>query len=295
MKSQRTFKMGTPRRTQNTVRACPGVCARHKTPADPNAATVTCYDCVYAVWDRNQWMRSIGLSWAVRPTCANHPDSLGAMREIPCEGPCRNFRWKKETRGRVTPPKPSSPDIAYIPLTKRKFAIVDKADYERLSQYKWFVLDGRNGAFYAGRKEGYRIIPMHRDIMQPPPGMVVHHINGNGLDNRRCNLQICRAEENQRYRQLGTTASGFVGVYPYGKRWRTLVQNKDGILYQQVFADKIEAAKARDDAAAAHFGESARVNFPRPISPPQPPTPPPDQPQPKSVLARQATGTKEET
>jgi len=270
-------------------------CGCQKTPADPNDTAVTCYDCVYAVWDRNQWMRSVGLSWAIRPTCANHPDSLGTMREIPRTGPCRNFRWKKETRGRATPPEPSSPDIAYIPLTKGKFAIVDKADYERLSKYKWFVTDGRDGKFYAARKEGYRIIPMHRDIMQPPPGMVVHHINHNGLDNRRCNLQICRADENQRYRKLGVTASGFIGVYPCGRKWRALVQSKGEVLYQKIFADKIEAAMARDDAAAEFFGESARVNFPRPISPGQPPTPPPDQPQPKSFPASWATDAKEGT
>jgi hypothetical protein len=179
----------------------------------------------------------------------------------------------------VTPPQPPSPDIAYIPLTKRKFAIVDKADYERLSKYKWFVMDGRHGKFYVGRKEGYRIISMHRDIMQPPPGMVVHHINGNGLDNRRCNLKICPAEENHRYRQLGVTASGYVGVYPCGRKWRALIHSKGKVLYQEIFEDKIEAAKARDDKAAELFGESARVNFPD-RQPQTPPAPAPDQPEP---------------
>lgn len=292
-----------PGETRDTSHARPAFCVRrpvrpgdrHKTPADPNASTPTCYDCVYALWDRSQWLRSMSSGWPVRPTCANHPDSLGVMTEIPYDGTCRRFRWKQESRGRVTPPKPSSPDVAYIPLTKRKFAIVDKADYERLSKYKWFVMDGRKGAFYAGRKEGYRITTMHNEIMRPPPGMVVHHINHNGLDNRRCNLQICTPEVHAQHRQLGVTTSGFVGVYPYGKRWRALLQSKGKILYEGVFADKIEAAKARDDAAAAFFGDSARVNFPRPISPGQPPTPPPDQPQPKSAPAHQPNSAKEET
>ncbi len=302
MTQHRTFRMEAPRgdvpptETPDTPRARSDLCIRRpvrpgerpRIPADPNASAPTCYDCVYAVWDRSHWLMSVGLGWAIRPTCANHPDSLGEMREIPYDGPCRNLRWKQETRGRVTPPKPSSPDIAYIPLTKRKFAIVDKADLERLSRYKWFVMDGRKGAFYAGRKEGYRITTMHNEIMRPPPGMVVHHINHNGLDNRRCNLHICRPEENQRYRQLGVTASGFVGVYPCGKQWRALVQHKRKVLYQEIFADKVEAAKARDDAAARFFGESARVNFPRPIPPAQPPRPAQDHAQPGSSLTRNA-------
>jgi len=274
----------TPREGQDTCEPHPaGKCERRRVPprnrdkarGDPNSTTVTCYDCVYAVWDRNQWMRALGVSWGIRPTCANHPDSQGVMREIPCDGPCRNFRWKAESRGRVTPPQPSSPDIAYIPLTKRKFAIVDKADYERLCRYKWFVMDGRKGAFYAGRKEGYRIITMHIEIMRPPPGMVVHHINHNGLDNRRCNLQICTPEEHGRYRQLGVTASGFIGVYRYGKRWRALVQSKGEVLYEEVFDDKVEAAKARDRKAVEFLGESARVNFPN-LRQQTPPTPPAD-------------------
>jgi hypothetical protein len=307
MEEQRTFRMEAPggdmppEATRDTGPARPGLYRPmpdralrkpQNDPADPNSSTVTCYDCVYALWDRNQWLRTLSTGWPVRPTCANHPDSPGVMQEIPRTGPCGNFRWKKETRGRATPPKPSSPDIAYIPLTKGKFAIVDKADYERLNKYKWFVMDGRDGQFYAGRKEGYRIIPMHREIMQPPPGMVIHHINHNGLDNRRCNLQICRAEENQRYRKLGVTASGFVGVYPCGKKWRAMVQSKGQVLYQAIFADKIEAAKARDDKAAEFFGESARVNFPN-GKPQTPPAPTPDQPDPKPSPANQANSAKE--
>ena len=232
-------------------------------PADPNEPAPTCYDCVYALWDRNHWLSGLGVSWAIRPTFASQPEALGTMREIPRTGRCRNFRWKQETRGRMTPPPPPSPDVAYIPLTKRKFALVDKADYERLVKYKWFVMDGRKGAFYAGRKEGCRIVTMHNEIMQAPPGMVVHHINHNGLDNRRCNLQICTPQG-----KFAHTASSAPrppassACIVMESCWRALVQSKDEVLYEEVFDDKIEVAKARDDKAVEFFGESARVNFP---------------------------------
>lgn len=282
MAKQRTFTMEAP-------------CGCHKTPADPNDSAVTCYDCVYAVWDRNQWLRSVGLSWAICPTCANHPDSLGTMREIPRDGPCRNFRWKREPKARVTPPTPSSPDVAYISLSRHKSAIVDKGDFERLNKYKWFLMDEGRGKRYAGRWENGRLVLMHREIMQPPPGMVVHHINHNGLDNRRCNLQICTVPENQRYRRRGVNASGFMGVYARGKKWRAVLRHKGKVVYQRTFADKIEAAKARDDIAAALFGDAARANFPRPIPSSQPPTPPPDQPQPSLAPAHQPNSAKEGT
>jgi hypothetical protein len=65
---------------------------------------------------------------------------------------------------------------------------------------------------------------MHRMIMRPPKGMVVDHINGNGLDNRRCNLRICTRQENARNRRKHADGkSRFLGVYLRGKKWQAFV------------------------------------------------------------------------
>jgi hypothetical protein len=56
-----------------------------------------------------------------------------------------------------------------------------------------------------------RFVSLSRFIMKPPPGMVVDHINGDRLDNRRENLRIT----NHRQNALNTKArnnSGFAGV-----------------------------------------------------------------------------------
>lgn len=91
-----------------------------------------------------------------------------------------------------------------IPLSQGLFALVDDEDYERVSQYKWCASkESRGTKFYAIRWE--RIngkqtkIRMHRFILGLPPGkqcshyqngLVVDHVNGNSLDNRKCNLEL---------------------------------------------------------------------------------------------------------
>lgn len=82
-----------------------------------------------------------------------------------------------------------------IKLTQGHHAIVDDGDYEWLSRWKWHAAQ-RGKLWYA---KGYirppsggplKPVLMHRLITEAPPGVVVHHINKDSLDNRRCNLQI---------------------------------------------------------------------------------------------------------
>jgi len=104
---------------------------------------------------------------------------------------------------------------------------------------------------------------MHREIMQTPPGMVVDHINHTRTDNRRCNRRNCTQRQNMYNRRIvHRNKSGFVGVYPYGKRWKVKILKDDKIVYQEVFDDKVEAARARDRKAYELFGAFAYLNFP---------------------------------
>ena len=84
-------------------------------------------------------------------------------------------------------------DIGLIPLGDLKFAIVDAADYESLSRYKWYAHKSRH-CTYAARNTHIHgkdvVIFMHRQIMRFPKGKHVHHSNHNTLDNRRCNLLV---------------------------------------------------------------------------------------------------------
>jgi hypothetical protein len=222
-----------------------------------------CLTCVYLLKPvRLHCMRDTMEPQLILPLCMNHADSPGEVREVhPCEC-CRNFQARHEPSQRTEPPQPPSPEIKYIPLNRGQFAIVDAGDYEWLNQYKWCLKGGRGGLYYACRAERGKMILMHREIMQPPPGMVVDHINHNPVNNRRCNLRTCTLRENHRNRRFVRNKSGFIGVYPHGKKWKAMIHSGGKVVYQEVFDDKVEAAKARDRKAFELFGPFAYLNFP---------------------------------
>ena len=83
-----------------------------------------------------------------------------------------------------------------IPLTQGQFAIVDDEDFEWLNQYKWHIHKGGN-TFYAVRKLKNRTVSMHRVIMDVLPGEHIDHRNHKGFDNRKTNMRICSAAQNQ--------------------------------------------------------------------------------------------------
>lgn len=75
-----------------------------------------------------------------------------------------------------------------------KETIVDTDDYERFSNQKWY-LSSQGYAISAGSKKSRRL---HRLITNCPDGMVVDHLNGDPLDNRKNNLRVCTQKENMR-------------------------------------------------------------------------------------------------
>jgi HNH endonuclease len=91
-----------------------------------------------------------------------------------------------------------------IPLTKELVAWVDDADYEFLSQWKWYA--SFEYKYYAVRwskknehGDGKRFkIRMHRVLMGlgPRGNEVVDHKDNDGLNNQRGNLETVTSLEN---------------------------------------------------------------------------------------------------
>ena len=217
-------------------------------------AKPSCHTCVFAFWNRALWLRSLWSGFPSRPVCANHPDSPGVMREVPLGGVCRNYRAKPAT------PNMADGTVKRIPLAGGLYAYVDAADYEWLSQHKWGVSSG-----YAARYEQGRVIYMHRQIMQPPKGTVVDHVDRSRLNNCRTNLRVCTPEENMRNRAKCTgCASRFKGVArsPEGRRWSARLYFKGKRFWLGYFDEEIEAARAYDYRAVECRGELAWVNLP---------------------------------
>lgn len=152
-----------------------------------------------------------------------------------------------------------------IPLTKGYEALVDDADYEMLSQWKWMAsICGRKP--YATRFCNRKVIYMHRLLMGFPAGRL-DHANRNTLDNQRLNLRTCTNSQNASNRSINNNKSGigFHGVHRgrtgNWSRWRPVVELNGKRFFCGYFRNPIAAAVARDKMAIRLHGKFAALNF----------------------------------
>jgi len=159
------------------------------------------------------------------------------------------------------------------------FALVDDEDYDLVmdSPTQWrVILVGRTDGVrrhYAQRNHVTRKgliltrlphIMMHRLILNAPQGVVIDHINGDGLDNRRSNLRLTDASGNQANRQfkLPGASSRFKGVTwnRSAGKWQAAIKVQGRSLHLGLFETEWDAAQAYDCAAREYFGDLAFVN-----------------------------------
>lgn len=156
-----------------------------------------------------------------------------------------------------------------IPLTQGKVALVDDGDYDLLNQWKWLAWRSNRGrgVFYAlraARLKG-KDIRMHNLILPPPPGMLVDHRDGDGLNNQRHNLRLATMSQNIAAAQFRPPASGFRGVYLHriSGRYNARIKVNQREKSLGYFETAIDAARAYDKAATMAWGEFARLNLPK--------------------------------
>lgn len=174
----------------------------------------------------------------------------------------------------VVPPRPptamyaiSSDDstVALIPINQGRQVKIDIVDCD-LAAHRWTLQGGRYAARMtisggvARRHKMHRII-LERKLGRPlEPGMVVDHINGDGLDNRRANLREATQTNNMRnVRPRSGGTSKYKGVRRLGLHtWEARLDNQT----LGYFDTEEDASFAYDKTALVAYGEFARLNHP---------------------------------
>lgn len=122
-----------------------------------------------------------------------------------------------------------------------------------LNHYRMISIDGK------ARYE-HRLIWLY--VTGEWPKHKIDHINGDGLDNRWCNLRKASDTENAQNKRLyKSNKSGHKGVRWNAERhiWQSLITHNKKQRYLGSFVRLEDAAKAYETAAKKYHGKFARV------------------------------------
>lgn len=123
-----------------------------------------------------------------------------------------------------------------------KYFLFDKEDYDKIKQYNWSV----NGHGYvintSAEYKGKIGMSMHRYLLDAPDDMMVDHINHITYDNRKSNLRLCNASQNN----INKKYKGYT-IRENGK-YEVSIRIKGQYVYLGRFDTEEEAIKARKAA-----------------------------------------------
>jgi len=98
---------------------------------------------------------------------------------------------------------PVDPTAAKLYVGNGVYSLIDKSNYASITRWRWHLRESSCRA-YVCRKVTHHgketIIYLHRWITHCPDHLEVHHLNGDTLDNRRCNLRIVDPSQHRQYR-----------------------------------------------------------------------------------------------
>lgn len=148
--------------------------------------------------------------------------------------------------------------ICYCFVYNSKYPVLLDSDcYELVRKYRWHI--NNNGYVYCNKNGGNTT--MHRLIMGSPSKMYeVDHINGDKIDNRKCNLRIVNRQQNSMNKKPNKlNKSGYSGVWWNEKRcvWESCITVDYKIIHLGRYKIKEDAIKARKEAEEKYFGEYA--------------------------------------
>lgn len=155
-------------------------------------------------------------------------------------------------------------DDYYIGITTNGEFLFDIDDYEKvLAINKYWKINNSNYVLcYLSNKE----FQLHRYLMgmgryNRKEDIIVDHINGNKLDNRKSNLRITHRKNNPKNCSIySNNTSGVKGLYWNKDRnkWQVSIQIDKKTIYLGLFVSKEMAIKIRQEAEAKYFKEFKR-------------------------------------
>lgn len=129
-----------------------------------------------------------------------------------------------------------------IILCSNKEILIDKEDYNKICDNKWFVSNG-----YCCDNRGQSL---HRKIMNAKKGQIIDHINGNKLDNRKNNLRfVTKSQNGQNRRCKGITYD------KQRKKWCVNIVVNKKKYYLGRYKTEEEALLVRKEAEIKYQGE----------------------------------------
>lgn len=141
------------------------------------------------------------------------------------------------------------------------YFICDLDDFYKIKDFTWWAKYSKWG-YYAVATIGDKKVRLHRMIVNCPDGMQVDHINGNTLDNRKCNLRVVTNQQNSiNSCKPSNNTSGYKGVYldKQRRKWVANIKVDYKTIYLGRFDNINDAIKAREEAEIKYFGEYRRV------------------------------------
>jgi hypothetical protein len=151
-------------------------------------------------------------------------------------------------------------------LLIKKYEVLIDEEFSYFSNIKWSIVKNNPNQVYFISYLNGKSISMHRVIMNNPKGLVVDHINGNTLDNRKENLRICSFVQNiyNQKKHKGKRHSKYKGVTfrkeLKSKPWEAFIYANRKSKRLGYFATEIEAAKAYNEIALKTYGKFAKLN-----------------------------------
>ncbi len=128
--------------------------------------------------------------------------------------------------------------------TEKCRALIDLEDINKIKDYKWSKTV--NGYINCSSP----FLALHRIIVACPKGKFVDHINHNTLDNRKSNLRIVTAQQNN----MNSKSKG-ISYNKSKKKWQPQLMCNRKQIWLGRYETKEEAINVRKEAEIKYFGE----------------------------------------